>query len=252
MRIIVVEDDSDLQALVVERLRMERFHVAGVGSALEFYREMAEDSFDIAIVDVGLPDASGFDIAEWLRRRGGTGVILLTGLSAARDRVNGFRSGADLYFVKPVDGDVLVEAIHSLARRIVRGERSRSDPEEGELRWFFDPAQWTLQPPGADPVKLTAAEVRFIQRLIMRPGSMVPRADLRSDLGYDDDRSGDQSLDALVRRLRRKVEDQTGRPAPIQTVHGQGYLFSAPLRMERRSAPIHDMDQARRLDSDAA
>ena len=71
---------------------------------------------------------------------------------------------------------------------------------------------------------------------MIQTGTVVPRADLRAELGYDADPPGDRNLDAVIRRLRRKIESVTGSPAPIQTVHGQGYLFSARLRLERRRA----------------
>lgn len=235
MRVIIVEDEANLRSIMVQRLEHEGFQVTGVGTALEFYREMAEDGYDIAIIDVRLPDGNGLDLASWLRRRGGTGVVLLTALGAVVDRVNGFKSGADLYFVKPVDSEELVHAIRSLALRLGGGGSRRTEAAATEARWFFDAYHWTLQPPDAPPIKLTSTEMRFLQRLLARPGTTLARSELRVELGYGMDKAGDQSLDAMVRRLRRKIEDHFGRPAPIQTVHGEGYLFSAPLRIERRT-----------------
>ena len=235
MRIIIAEDDTEHRAPLMERLELEGFEVEGARSALEFYRGLAANGYDIAIIDTGLPDENGLDLVSWLRKKGGMGIILLTNRDDAHDRITGFRNGADLNLIKPVDGDELVLAVQSLGRRIVRGEAPRAEPVA--VHWFFDPAHWRLQAPEGRAVKLTAVEMKFITRLFIQPGGVIVRKELRTELGYSHDKAGDRNLDALVGRLRRKIEELTDQPAPIQTVHGQGYVFSAPLRMERRSAP---------------
>lgn len=231
MRIMIVEDEAELRTPLVKRLEIEGFEVDGARSALEFYRGLAGRAYDIAVIDTGLPDESGLSLVSWLRDRGGMGIILLT--DDAHDRITGFRNGADLNLTKPVDGDELVQAVQSLGRRIVLGEAPRAEPTTSQ--WFFDPVHWRLQAPEGQAVKLTAVEVKFITRLFLQPGGVIARREFRAELGYSHDKAGDRNLDALVRRLRRKIEDMTGRPAPIQTVHGQGFVFSAPLRMERRA-----------------
>lgn len=241
MRIIIVDDDPRLREPLVDWLRSEGFAVDGVGSALEFYRGMATDSYDIAIVDIGLPDQSGLEIASWLRRRPGVGIILVSGRADVEDRIKGFSCGADLYFTKPVHRDELGSAIRSLARRLGEGSlRSEAALAPESPAWFFDPVHWALQAPQGGSAKLTATEMTFIQLLLMQPGQPVPREALRAELGYCDDKTGDQCLDALVRRLRRKIEKLSGEAPPIQTVHGRGYLFSAPLRLDRRLSRIEE------------
>lgn len=249
MRIIIVEDDARVREPLVAWLRSEGFDVDGVGSALEFYRGMASDSYDIAIVDIGLPDQSGLEIASWLRLRPGAGIILLSGQGDVEDRLRGLRSGADLYFTKPVHRDELALAIRNLGRRLAQGRATPDVAPASTSAWFFDPAQWLLHAPQGGSVKLTASEMAFVQRLLVQPGKAVPREALRAELGYEPGKSGDQCLDALVRRLRRKIEKLSGETAPIQTVHGRGYLFSAPLRLDRRAAKgeearIHSMSSA--------
>ncbi|WP_114953407.1 response regulator transcription factor [Sphingosinicella terrae] len=238
MRVIVVDEDPIAREPLVRSLRQDGFVTDAAECALEFYRGMAMDGYDIAIIDIGLPDENGLQVASWLRSRGDAGIILLGKEESARDRIDGFRSGADLYFAKPVDGDELAEATRSLARRLVRGEPPlHPSPAPTPVAWYFDAAQWRLQSPDGKSVKLTATEQAFFQRLVLQPGRAAPRHDLRAELGYREGKAADQSLDALVRRLRRKIERDTGDSAPIQTVHGQGYLFSAPLRRERRRPP---------------
>jgi two-component system, OmpR family, response regulator len=240
MRIIIVDDDPRVREPLVEWLRRDGFDADGAGSALEFYRDMATDAYDIAIIDIGLPDQSGLDMASWLRLRPGTGIVLLSGQDDVEERLKGFRSGADLYFTKPVHRGELALAIRSLGRRLAEGVTVPDAPAPQISAWFFDPVQWALQAPQGGSVKLTASEMTFIQLLLIQPGKAVPRDALRVELAYEPGKSGDQCLDALVRRLRRKIEKLSGEAAPIQTVHGRGYLFSAPLRLDRRLARVDD------------
>ena len=235
MRIILVEGDARSRATLRECLQREGFDVEAIGSPLEFYRSMATSSRDIAVVDADLADGAGLDILSWLRGMGNIGIIALSAGNEARNRIACFESGADLYFTKPVDGEELVHGLRNLLRRLAHNgvERAASvTPSD----WFFDTTHWRLQTPNGPSVKLSAVEAKFVRRLLVQTGAVVSRAELRAELGYADDAVGDKNLNAVIRRLRRKIESATGSPAPIQTVHGQGYLFSAPLRLERRRA----------------
>jgi len=235
MRIILVEGDARSRATLRECLQREGFDVEAIGSPLEFYRSMATSSRDIAVVDADLADGAGLDILSWLRGMGNIGIIALSAGNEARNRIACFESGADLYFTKPVDGEELVHGLRNLLRRLAHNgvERAASvTPSD----WFFDTTHWRLQTPNGPSVKLSAVEAKFVRRLLVQTGAVVSRAELRAELGYADDAVGDKNLDAVIRRLRRKIERATGSPAPTQTVHGQGYLFSAPRRLERRRA----------------
>ena len=236
MRIILVEGDARSRAALYGRLQREGFDVEAIGSPLEFYRGMATSSRDIAVVDADLAEGAGLDILSWLRGMGNIGIIALSTGNEARTRIACFESGADLHFTKPVDGDELVHGLRNLLRRLAHNGVVRAAPAEPPHWWFFDTTHWMLQAPNGPSVKLSAVEAKFVRRLLIQTGTVVSRAELRGELGYGDDAVGDKNLDAVIRRLRRKIESATGSPAPIQTVHGQGYLFSAQLRLERRRA----------------
>lgn len=228
-RIIIVDDEIDLREGIEECLSLLGFEVVGVGSALEFFQRVATDSFDVAIVDVGLPDQNGFDIATVLTKRPEMGIILMTALGTTEDRIRGFASGADLYFVKPVDCRELGAAINSLRRRL---EGGRGSAEAGAVPsgvWTFDRTRWALRAAGDMEIGLTSAEVTLLEELVRQPGETATRRDLLTALGYDEDEAGNRNLEAIVRRLRRKIEGAAGMKAPIQTVHSRGYLFSAPV-----------------------
>jgi len=173
---------------------------------------------------------------SWLRGMGNIGIIALSTGNEARNRIVCFERGADLHFTKPVDGEELVHGLRNLLRRLAHNGIERAASVTPPSDWFFDTTHWRLQAPNGPSVKLSAVEAKFVRRLLVQTGAVVSRAELRTELGYGDDAVGDKNLDAVIRRLRRKIESATGSPAPIQTVHGQGYLFSAPLRLERRRA----------------
>jgi len=236
MRIILVEGDARSRATLRECLQREGFDVEAIGSPLEFYRSMATSSRDIAVVDADLAERAGLDILSWLRGMGNIGIIALSTGNEARNRILCFESGADLHFTKPVDGEELVHGLRNLLRRLAHNGIERAASVTPPSDWFFDTTHWRLQAPNGPSVKLSAVEAKFVRRLLIQTGVVVSRAELRAELGYGDDAVGDKNLDAVIRRLRRKIESATGSPAPIQTVHGQGYLFSAPLRLERRRA----------------
>lgn len=232
--VIVVEDDADLRDGLIECLRLSGLSASGVGSALEFYQELAASSFDIAVLDINLPDRDGYSIASFLAEKTGLGIIIMTGRGQAEDRIRGFSNGADLYFVKPVDPKELVLAITNLARRL--GERApAADPAMAittgaTMPWALDRAQWRLVTPAGKAVQLTAKEMQLVERLAMQGGIPVPRGELVRLLGHDMLSPESRGLDATIRRLRRKTLAATGQQLPVQTVQAVGLVFSAPIR----------------------
>ena len=116
-RVVIIEDDRDLRESIIRFLSVSGVAAEGVGSVLDFYREIVVGNFDVAVVDVNLPDQSGFTLADYLRRSSDLGIILITARDGMEDRVRGYGAGADLYLVKPVNMPELVAAIINLTRR---------------------------------------------------------------------------------------------------------------------------------------
>lgn len=227
-RVIVVEDNRDLRESTVEYLKLAGHDVTGVGSCLEFYRAIAESSYAIAVVDVGLPDQCGFLLAEYMRKNTAMGIIILTARDAVEDRVRGYDAGADLYLVKPVDCRELAAAITSLAMRL--GDRPPAPARAvASDSWHLDRRTWHLVPPSGPAILLTAKEMQFVECLAAKAGKPVGRDTPLAALGYRDDEYANRALDSLVRRLRRKIEEHVRMPLPIKTVHAVGYCFSGSI-----------------------
>jgi two-component system response regulator MprA len=213
-----VEDDADLRDVLARGLREEGFAVETVGSGAALLRRFAERGADALVIDVGLPDADGRDVCQALRAQGqDVPVLFLTGRDALPDRVAGFRAGGDDYVTKPF---ALVEVAERL-RALVRRGGSCQAVETAGIR--LDPATHLASCGGAS-VRLTPTEFRLLGALLQRPGEAVRRHVLVASAWPHGAMVSDNTLDAYVARLRRKLRELHGAP-PIVTVHGVGYTL---------------------------
>jgi DNA-binding response OmpR family regulator len=226
--VIIVEDHADLRDSMVAYLGNGDFHACGVGSGLEFYRILTEKVFDIAVIDVELPDQSGYVLAEYARQNTPMGIIILTARGGMEDRLRGYDSGVDLYMVKPVDCRELTAAIRNLAARLVDRLPTPRQAAFSLKSWQLVKNSWQLVSPAGNPIRLTAKEMLFMASLAETPGKPVRRDTLLELLDYQDNEYARRAMDALVRRLRRKIEAESA-PAPVKTIHAFGYCFSAAI-----------------------
>jgi two-component system response regulator MprA len=214
-RLIVVEDDPELRALVTRGLEEEGFVVTAVGdgaSALVAARE----AVDALVVDVGLPDADGRDVCQALRAQGvGAPVLFLTARDAVTDRLAGFSAGGDDYLTKPFHFDELVARLKALLRR------GGTDPVTtvGDLR--LDPTTHAAVH-GEREVALTPTEFRVLAALAAKPGVVLRRRDLVRAAWPEGAIVHDNTLDQYVARLRRKLRELE-LDLGISTTHGVGY-----------------------------
>lgn len=236
VRVVLVEDDTDLRESLADLIGLAGFEVLTAATALEFYQILASQSFEIAILDVGLPDQDGFSIVAHLKANHHRhGIIMLTARDGTEDRIQGFQRGADLYFTKPADGRELVAAITSLALRLRATDHplTNTDPPASatpeSAGWRLDPQQWTLHAPSGLSISLTAQEMRLLGCFLTVPDGIATRSVLLGAIGKNPVETEDRSLDAAIRRLRRKVEQAIGEDLPLKTVPTKGYQFTAPL-----------------------
>lgn len=226
-RVILVEDDQDLRESLVEYLNLAGHQVEGVGTGLEFYSNLALHTYDIAVVDLRLPDQDGFVLVEYARKNSDMGLIILTARDTVDDRVSGYGAGADIYLVKPVDGRELAAAIASLAARRLE---STAGPASPPLAcWQLDRGTWTLTAPTGETIALTGKEMQFMAQLAECPGQPVHRENLLLCLYASQDESASRAMEALVRRLRTKIAGAAESATPIKTSHAVGYAFAAGL-----------------------
>lgn len=226
VKAILVEDDCDLRHSIADCLTLAGHSVTGVGNAVELYQALTADRFDVAILDVNLPHYDGFDIASHLAERTTMAIVMTTVRGGIEDRVRGYRSGADLYLVKPVDCDELSAAIEALVHR---RRPAAADPAAGAV-WRFDRGAFTLIAPGGAVVSLTRREALLVDRLLRAEGAVVARQDLVAALGESAvGPAGSRALDVSISRLRAKVQAGCGVALPLQTIQGAGLAFLGRL-----------------------
>ncbi len=228
--VLLVEDDKDLRQSLADYLRLSDMLVTEAASGIEFYRALKLGRYDIAVLDVNLPDANGFDLAADIAGGHDTGVIILTARTGRDDRVRGYGEGADIYLTKPVDSEELALAIGNLARRTrhsLAAATSRRDTSVSagkDIPWQLDRRRKTLDVPGVATVKLSARETVLLEHLARHAGTTVSRSEIAGLFGDTEPDPESRRLDAAVGRLRAKLKAE-GLDLPLQVVHAVGLRF---------------------------
>ncbi|HWV59571.1 MAG TPA: response regulator transcription factor [Sphingopyxis sp.] len=220
MRVLIVEDNRRLAALLSHAMAQHGFSGDGVGSIEEAEAALASVAFDVVILDLGLPDGDGL---QWLRRdRPGNPlppVLILTARDGMGDRVAGLDAGADDYLVKPVDVEELAARLRALLRR--PGKRGLPIIRVGKLA--FDVAARTARSEGHS-IELTRREADLLELLMRRAGSVVRRSTIEEALYRFDEIVTPNAVEAIVSRLRHKLSEADN-PDSLITVRGMGYLL---------------------------
>lgn len=229
-RILIVEDEPRLRRDLTDFLELTGFRAEGVGTARELRKALANAASPAVIVlDVGLPDGNGFDLAREIRKAHACGIIMLTALGDSDDRIRGFESGADIYLVKDSTLREIEAAIRSLLRR---ADALPANVAGNDDHWMLDSTNWMLIAPNQHALKLTATEFAFMNVLCKHCGEVCRREELMETLTRPRSSFDSRHLDAVVSRLRRKIERQSKLPAPIKAVYGVGYTFTATAAMQ--------------------
>lgn len=219
MRILVVEDQKDLNEIIVRKLTNEHYSVDACydgDDALDFIR-CAE--YDAVILDIMLPGTTGIGVLKQMRASGNkTPVLLLTALGTVEDRVAGLDAGADDYLVKPFDFDELLARVRAIIRR--GGERASSVMTLGDLT--LDSAARRVERAGQEIV-LTAKEFDILEYLMQNEGKVLSRDKLSNHIWNYDYDGGSNVIDVYVHHLRKKV-DSDFEEKKIITVKGAGYM----------------------------
>lgn len=232
-RILVVEDDGALRTLTTRNLREHGFEVSAVATGAELWVLLESERFDLIMLDIMLPGINGFDILRRLRRTLDVPVIFVSARGTEEDRIVGLELGADDFIVKPFNTRELVARIGAVLRRrtgevITSGTGSSETKDIAFDGWTLTRSRRELRSPGGMLVDLTSAEFDLLNAFVSHPQRVIGREKLielsRARLGD----SSDRSIDVLISRLRRKLGN-AGDAAPIRTIRGVGYMFTATV-----------------------
>ncbi|MBV2358426.1 response regulator transcription factor [Thalassococcus sp. CAU 1522] len=228
-RVLVVDDDHQVTDFLQRFLVKQGFHVVSSGSATQMGLAMEHDSFDIIILDVGLPDADGFQILRDLRRDSSIPIILLTVRDDVYDKVVGLEIGADDYVPKPFEPRELLARMRSVLRRTVSPEPKKHGTRAGDAVFsgfrLQSEKRRVTAPDGAE-MSLTSTEYTLLVHLVQHAGETVSRDSLMNALYGYSIQVTDRAIDAHVSRLRRKLDAAGGHGGLIKTVHGRGYCLA--------------------------
>ena len=218
-RILLVDDEPAIAATVLYALRAEGFEAEHCLTGGEALREAQRQAYDLAVLDVGLPDIGGFALCRELRRERDLPVIFLTAHDAEADRILGLEIGADDYVTKPFSPRELVARVRVVLRR---GRAPAEAPAAAETSFRHDPEGKRIRYRG-QALDLTRYEYGLLAALLQRPGAVLSRAQLMDRVWGDALDSGDRTVDTHIKTLRAKLREVDGESDPIRTHRGLGY-----------------------------
>ncbi len=224
-RILLVEDEPDVQLIVSDMLRARDYEVLTASDGDTGLRMVFESGpFDLLILDVMLPGLNGFAICHLARQGGFDGAILmLTARFDVDDRVHGLQEGADDYLVKPFENKELLARVAALLRRVRKHELTPVLRFEfGGVIADFSRGEVTR---AGEPLNLSIKELKLLRFLIDRRGQTVTREQLLASIWSEQPFITPRTVDVHVAWLRNKLEEDPRNPRFIQTVRGEGYRF---------------------------
>jgi DNA-binding response OmpR family regulator len=220
-KILIVEDERKISDIVKSYLEREGFHVT-IADTGEKALRLIKDRFDLVILDLKLPDIDGEEVCRSIRGISYVPIIMLTAKSSEDERVKGLGIGADDYVIKPFSPRELVARVKAHLRRTKKDDKKVLSFNKGIL--IIDTTSMEVKKREA-PVPLTATEFRILLCLAERPGAVLSRLQLTNTVqGYDFE-GYDRVIDAHIKNIRHKIEDNIQKPVFIKTVYGAGYKF---------------------------
>lgn len=224
--ILLLEDEINVGSTLKERLVLEGFEVTWSQTVTDAKAQLDCKDFSLAILDVNLPDGSGFDIGKVVRDRfARTAVMFLTAAGTSDDRIHGLELGAEDYIVKPFHFKELLLRIQNVLKRIqfVSGfEASSPEVWVGRARVRFQQYELTV---GHEKHHLSHKECALLKLLYEKRGQVVSRDEILNLIWNEDEYPTPRTIDNFILRLRKLVEPDLNSPSALRSVRGIGYLM---------------------------
>ncbi len=222
--ILVVDDKANIRNLVREYLEAEGFRVLIAADGREALYAARAEKPDLILLDIMMPEMSGYEFLKAYRKERETPVILLTAKLDETDKVLGLELGADDYITKPFGMKELVARIHAVLRRAGGAVKAAEVLAEGGLRLDKESRAVTVS---GQPVSLTPSEFDLLYLLMATPNRVFSRSELLLKLQGTSFEGVERTIDVHIRNLRTKIEKDPSQPQYIETVFGVGYRFHA-------------------------
>ena len=227
-RLLTIEDDDDVRLMLRMVLEDEGYDVSEAGNGADGLERFAADRPALVLVDLKLPDMSGFDICHAIRQSSDVPIIIVTAQESSFDVVAGLEAGADDYVTKPFVPKELAARIRAHLRRT---QPSRPNPDTRTGPAIYNYGDLSIRPDSGvalkrgDVLPLTKTEFRLLVLLATNPDKVFSREQLLEQVWGHDFLADGRLVDAHIRRLRTKVEDDPAEPRWVVTVRGLGYRF---------------------------
>ena len=228
LRVLVVEDDPAIQELISLHLKLEGYGVVPSADGSEALRLARAEPFDLIVLDIMLPGLDGISILGAIRRESAnrvTPILMLTARREEADKVLGLETGADDYLTKPFGVREFVARVHALQRRSGRAAAEAPPPSVTAGPLTVDPARRQARLDGRE-IDLTANEFDLLYVLASNRGIVFSREALMRRVWGNGTHITERSVDTLVKRVRKKIDDDATEPRFILTVWGTGYKFA--------------------------
>jgi DNA-binding response OmpR family regulator len=224
-KVLVVDDEPKIVQLARDYLEHAGFAVVVAHDGKAALASARAQRPDLVVLDLGLPELDGLDVARTMRQESNVPIVMLTGRSEESDKLVGLEIGADDYVTKPFSPKELVARVRAVLRR---SERPRADADivrVGEVVLDIPRMRATV---GDRPVELTPTEFQLVTTLAREPGRVFTRAQLLDSVHGVAFESYERAIDAHVKNIRHKLEPEPARPRYLLTVYGVGYRFAEP------------------------
>jgi len=223
-KILIVEDELPMLQGLKDNLEFENYTVDIAEEGQKGLDKVLNNQYDLILLDVMLPNVSGFDICKAARKKGiDTPIIMLTAKGEEIDKVLGLELGADDYLTKPFSLRELLARIKAVLRRTSSGGASNADEDEieiGKLKVNLKSHEAFVE---GEPVKMSHKEIEVLHYLYNNSNQTIDRIDLMSEVWGIDNEVSTRTIDNFILKLRQKIEINPNSPKIIHTVHGIGY-----------------------------
>ena len=220
--IMIVEDDKMLNQGISFNFQMDGFKVISVFTLKEAEEKINTEEIDIILLDVNLPDGSGFEFCKKIRANYKNPIIFLTACDMELDIITGLRIGADDYVTKPFSINILRERVMAVLRRYGKGNETPKVIKINEFTFDFD--KMTVKK-NNESIVLAPTEYKVLKKLVTEKGQVLTRQALLEEIWENDQYIEEHALTVNINRLRSKIEDNPSKPKYIKTVYGVGYTW---------------------------
>lgn len=222
-KILIIEDEPDMLTGLRDNLEFDGYEVDIAHKGETGLNKISTGAYDLILLDIMLPDISGFDICRKIRGQGiKTPIVLLTAKGEEMDKVRGLELGADDYITKPFSLRELLARLKAVLRRTASNDDAGKNQTctIGNLKVDFQSYEATT---GGKSIKMSTREIDVLQLLIEKKREVINRDEILSKVWGNDSYITSRTVDNFIHKLRQKIEDDPANPKHIITVHGIGY-----------------------------